>query len=379
MERASQPSLTDTAALHGVAAPGAPASGPLLSEDGDAFLRLRTAFEAARQDGSEACVDSHYHFAGRSVHLRVVGRRLAGHVHGPFAHLAFAGSPGHPARLRIDLWDEAATGIPCPLPSLGEGSEARPLVTASPDGRFVGHRRRGAVTWLDRETRHIIGCVASSDRLALHERSKPLLYLLSLWHADEGGQVVHAGLVGRNGHGALCVGPAGAGKSTVALACAGVGFDYLGDDCIGLYRGADGAFLGHSLYGSAQLDPGHLERFPRLAAHAIRGDGPREAKAVLLLGELPQVRLAGSVPIRALALPRVTDRSASELHPATKGEALLALAPSSLLAFPGQGPRALKRLRWLVERLPAYWLLLGPDLREIPQRMADLLAEVGQP
>jgi hypothetical protein len=335
---------------------------------------MRAAFAAARQVTAGAVVESSYRLAGRSVRLRVVGPALATHVCRPFAHLAAAVDPGT-TRLHIDLWDEAVTGIPCPI-VVREALANRPLITASADGRFVGYGDRHAATWLDRQTGHIVGWVASGERLSAHERTKPLLFQLSLWHADEGGQIVHAGLVARNSRGVLFAGRGGAGKSTAALACAEAGFGYLGDDCTALYPGDDGAFMGYSLYGSALLDPGHLACFPRLAPHTLAVAESVQGKAAVMLPEVAAVRLADGVPIHAVALPRITDRPLSATRPATRAEAFLALAPYSILVFSGQGPRAVKRLRALVEHVPAYWLPLGPDLREIPRLVADLLDSV---
>lgn len=339
------------------------------------FTHMQASFESARSRRPDGFRESYYSIASQSVCLRLVGGRLSEHISRPFAHLQTHALPSATPQLTVDLWDEEATGIPCPIEPVPKHLGPRALITASPDSRFVGYQRQQTVTWFDRVTTHIIGWVASSDRLSLSERGKPLLFALSLWQTDEGGQVIHAGLVSRNGQGVLFAGSGGAGKSTSALACVCAGFDYLGDDYIGLRTAADGSFVGHSLYNSSHLEPNHLERFPVLIPHAIQGPPPEQDKVLILLSQIFPMQLERGVPIRAMALPRVTDRAASRIRPASKGDAFLALAPSSILILPRHRPRGVKTLRRLVEQVPTYWLELGPDIGKIPCRVEELLAE----
>jgi hypothetical protein len=74
---------------------------------------------------------------------------------------------------------------------------------------------------------------------------------------------------------------------------------------------------------------------------------------------------------------RAVDTPKSKFRPASKGEALLAFGPSSMLQIPnrGLGVVGFNRLAQLVERIPCYWLEVGSDLASIPHRVDDLLAE----
>jgi hypothetical protein len=314
--------------------------------------------------------------------VRIVGRRLADEFFRPFAHLETHEKDSPAPSLTIDLWDEEETGISPSVESTSDGLEtswsvAGGLLAFPPDGRFVYYQFRESVTWFDRAAQHMVGWMASSQHLSLYERGKPLLLLLALWCHDGGVQLIHAGLVSRNGHGVLFPGMGGAGKSTSALACFDAGFDYLGDDYIGLQACQDGSFVGHSLYNSTWLEPDHMTRFPFLPPHAIHGKDPSEDKALVLLSRVFPKRLARSVPIRVLALPRVSQAGATRSRPASKAEALLTLSPTSLFALPFRpGARGFQRLARLVEQVPCYWLELGRDLTEIPKRVAELLAKV---
>jgi hypothetical protein len=222
----------------------------------------------------------------------------------------------------------------------------------------------------------VIGWTASTQDRSLYERGKPLLPLLAVWYHDRGVQLIHAGLVSRNGHGVLLPGMGGAGKSTTALACLDTGFDYLGDDYIGVQACTDGSFVGHSLYNSVWLEPDHMARFPLLPPHAIHGRNPGEDKSLVLLSHVLPSQLARSATIRVLALPRVSHASGTRFQPASKSEVLLTLIPNSLFTpIPRPGSRGFQRLAQLVDHVPSYRLELGRDLAEIPRRVEELLAE----
>ncbi len=189
--------------------------------------------------------------------------------------------------------------------------------------------------------------------------------------------MIHTGLVARDGKGVLFVGKSGSGKSTSSLACICAGLDFLSEDYVGLERRADGTFAGHSLYSSVFLESVHLARFTELMPYAIKGRPPQETKSVIILSQLFPERHQRVVPIRALALLSVSDAPKPKFRAASKGKALLALGPSSLLQIPnrGLGVGGFNRLAQLVEQVPCYALELGHDLRAITPSVEWLLQE----
>lgn len=339
------------------------------------FAAMAAAFDAAAQARPEAVSTSYCRFAGRLSRLTIVGRGLAREVARPFAHLWRPDDPGGVPELQIDLWEETATGVGCAGCEVAVPG-APPQASASADGRFVVYHVIHTRTALDRVARRMVGWVSSSEQLTVYERARPIAGPLLLWLSDRGVQAVHAGLVARHGRGVLFGGPSGSGKSTVALACAQAGFDYLADDHVGLEPTGEGTFLGHALFCSANLAPDHLRRLPSLAPHAIPGRGPKEDKSLLLLSDILGTPLTPTVTIAALALPRVVGSGSTTLRPASRLEAALRLAPSSMFVLPhARGVRAgFHQLARLAESVPGYWMELGRDLDEIPRRMDEILA-----
>jgi hypothetical protein len=312
-----------------------------------------------------------------------VGRELAEHIPRPFEHLRSSLPDPTAPRLRIDLWDGAESGVQPPLSSRVAQLERRwmvddELVSASADGRFIRYERAESLTWLDRRAGHLIEWWSSAAACTVFESNKPFRMLLPIWCEQQGIQLVHAGLVSRSGRGVLIAGSSGAGKSTTALACLCAGFDFLSDDCAGLQEVGGGSFVGYSLYSSARLERDHLQRFPLLRLHARVSDDPRSGKSLLQVAELFPDRVARAVPIRALALPRVADAPRSQLRPASRGQALLVLAPSSLRVHFHSGAAGFDQLARLVNQVPSYWLELGHDLRSIPECVEELLDDVAE-
>jgi len=305
----------------------------------EAFARLAHAFERAAAN-DPGCETSHYLFGGRPVRARVVGPTLAAHVLRPFQHLKHDGAPqdGAPApplRLDLSLWDVRATGVAAPddeKPLLADEA----LTDISVDGRFVRQRLSHSVAALDRHTGRIVAAMDWSDDAGVYQRGKPLARLIAEWYADQSLGVMHAALVACEGSGVLLAGREGAGKSTLALACARAGLDFLGEDYAALELLDDGGVVGHSVYNSAFVTEESARWLPELAPHVIDSPTAVEDKSVVLLADVWPSRLQRSTPIDTLAVCRVAETERTCVRPVSRSEALLAVAPSSLLSVHGR-------------------------------------------
>ncbi len=327
-----------------------------------------------RADTPNGLHERHYLLSGRIARVRVVGDDLARRLHLPFAHLEV--DPVRAPDLAIDLWDPAATGVEAPRTSLEAIDPAmRPAIAVASDGRFVGHRLAHTLTWLDRRASSITGAVDPSLGLTLFETGRPLYFPLMLWLRDRRVQFVHAGLVAKGGDGLVLCGQGGSGKSTTTLLCLAAGFDFLGDDYVGLEE-RGGGFVGHSLFCSTYLDPAGLRRFPDLDAAAIHGSSVEEDKSVALVSEVWPGRLAPSARIRAVLLPEVSGEPTTRIEKASRGYALRRAAPSSILQLLAPEASSLARISALVETTPCYRVALGTDRERIPVLLDELLTSL---
>jgi hypothetical protein len=345
-----------------------------------AFSAMHAAFVAAAGVRPDEVCQSCYRFADRFVRLRVVGRELNANITRPFAHLRVH-RDATPHALRIDLWDERTLPQGPARSPAGRAGGWHETTLKSTDERFVAQRLPHTYSCLDREASHLVGCIAWHEDIFIYERAKPLARLLLAWHNDIGFQIVHAGLIARHGDGILLAGKSGSGKSTSSLLCALDGMDFLAEDYVALESRDDGSFVGHSLYNSVFLNSDHLEGFHSIAGRAVRGTPPHEEKSVVLLSDMLPDRLERRAHIRALVFPEVSGTVEAEIQPFSKGAALLALAPSSLLQIPNRdlGGLGFERLARLVERIPCFRMGVGRDWRSITHRLDELIGRVAGP
>jgi hypothetical protein len=337
--------------------------------------RMRDAFLLARQLHPDLFRESSFVLAGRPVRMRIVGQRLADLLELPFAHLRTANNSPPPGGLTIDLWDQSETTVVCHMGSSRHDLDLHPILKHSPNHCYASYQLQHTFICLDQRSAHMVGCASNAEQLSLYERGRPLHVPLSLWHKAQDIPLVHAALVAKNGRGLLLAGPGGSGKSTSALLSACVGFDFLSDDLVAL-EASNGGFVGHSLYSSTFMEPEDLKKFPLFADHALACRYPFERKHLVLLPLVPALRLARDCGICAVVLPRVLHLASTRLRPATRSEALMALAPSSLLVGErSHGRETFAKLGKLVEKVPCYWLELGGELDEVPRALDRLLLE----
>ncbi len=351
-----------------------------MNQDGPAgtYRDLAAGFARAASAPHGQLQEFTYEFAGKPARLRLSGARLAELIPRALAHLRVPDRPPMRGELVIELWDEAATGVSCAGCLVKEDPEAAGTTEVSENGHHVITTFAQIKTGFDRKAQRIVGWIGDANRLTQYEIGRPLHSELLLWHRDSGLQALHAGLVARNGDGILLGGPGGSGKSTTALSCLQAGMAYLSDDYVAMDLAAQGPPVCHSVYCSTHVEPKHLERFPRLRPHAIPARLSREDKSLILLSDLPWASLRPSVLLRALVFPQVVDSEVTSFRPMSRAQALLRLAPSSLmlLPFPEALSDGFKTLTTLVDRVPVYWLDLGRNLDGIPVAVGSLLDQV---
>jgi hypothetical protein len=339
------------------------------------FQAMKSRFEQTLDAHPRSARELWYTFAGQAVRMRVVGCEMTKTISQPLSHLRET-EPASIAQLSVDLWDEAETGVPQSRETLTSDPCSSKIIQVTVNGRFVGQQLRNLSCCYDHRNKCIVGSIAWKEQVSIYDRWKPLSRPLLEWYNDEGIQIVHAGLVSQDGQGVLFVGKSGSGKSTASLACLCDGFEFLGEDYVGLQQVDGGSFIGHSLYNSVFLKSDHLNRFPMLSLHVVKAL-PYDEKSAVILSQVFPERLSKCSRVRAIVLPRIADALETTLSTASKGEALRIFATSSLLKFPSRrlGVHGFNNLGKLVESLPCYWLNLGHDITSIPGVIRDMLSD----
>ena len=309
--------------------------------------------------------------AGQTIELRFAGNALRDRILPSLRHLRAAGrSP----TLSVVAFDSRSTGVPMPRPpwsarDVVERGEVRGFNTER--FRTVWNAGSSILSLYDREARRAIVWTPDAAEVPYYETASPLRTLLSWWLDAAGLQVVHAAGVGEGGRGVLLTGRGGSGKTTTALLCAEAGFGYAGDNNLVLEPTVPP--IGHALFASATVRPDPLERLPRLRARLRNEARLATEKGLLFLDDRPDARLLRSFEVAGVLLPRVVEATTTRLERATPAACLAALAPSSILSLPGASGASFARLADFARRVPAWHLLLAPDLDAIPALVRGVL------
>ena len=285
--------------------------------------------------------------AGHDVRF-TIDERIASAVLPAFSHLPKAsGAAALCVRVNV-LEGELRRALE--LETLGLGGALDHL----DGGATVLHRQPHAATVLDRDAATVHAVVHEGGHDAATD-AKPLQLPLSIFFAERDVDFVHGGLVALRGEGVLLAGRSGSGKSTVAFASMLAGLDFLGDDCVAVTYAPD-CIAGHRIFADGCLEYSHVERLPALRVRAARRDGKAVVEAVGLTG----ATTPSSACIRGVIVPRITGSSDVSMVPIRPAEALMALAPSSIVKRAVPGAAVLSRLSRLVQRVPCYRLEMGP-------------------
>ncbi len=308
--------------------------------------------------------------AGHTVHLRFAGPVLVRPMTRAFAHLV--SGPAVEPGLTVHLWDSVSTGVPMPPPPWGSGAYgARGEVVSFLNERIhiTYNVLACSLSLIDLERGLALYWIPETDPFPMSESAGPLRTVLYRWMRSRGLYLVHAAAVGRPDGGVLIAGRSGSGKSTVALACAGSRIGYAGDDHCLLEAGLSPSVYG--VYATGRHHPVDAPRFPRLARYA--GTIPPGEKALYFMNEIFPDKVLRSFPLRSVLVPRWAKGPGSSIHPAPRGAALRALAPSTLFQMPGAGTEDFGALAATVREAGAFYLDIGSDLEALPDLIAGHL------
>ena len=274
-----------------------------------------------------------------------------------------------PPDFTFDCWESSVCGFPMPPWPFGDG-DVRGGVVRQFDGESAAYfsHESGAFSYLDVPSRRGFFWLSKASDLQGYERAAPLLQLFHWALGFRGLHVTHAAAVATEGGAALLVGRGGSGKSTSAALCHEAGMRHLCDDyCV---LSMDGDPRVHSLFGTAKLHPRSL-LLPPLQSWSARKAWTSDDKAVVLLSTAH----APSPRLKVILLPSVTGRGIASLRPASPGESLRSLAPSSLFQLKGGEASSFALYSRLVRSIPSRHLDLGDHPETVAGRIREAIEE----
>jgi hypothetical protein len=342
---------------------------PVTEESQRAFFETNAElFERAAEARGE--IRHTFRIADLSVRLRFAGPSLVGLIVPAFAHVREE-IDGH-CDLDVRLWDTASTAIEMPPPpcnrrnftNRGEiwGFNSRRYLSAFHYGEF-------SVQTMDVETNEAVFWVRDASRLPFWVNASPLRSILHWRLSQAGMQLVHAAVIGTDEGAVVIPGRGGSGKSTTALLSLRKGLRYVSDDYAAL--SLDPEPRAYSLYCTAKLELDSIQRFSELASHDDVRRSAGYEKAVVFLHPRFEAQVARSLPIRAIALPRIDGRVQTSLGEIDALTVEQAASFTTISHLPHAGQATIEFMKRLSTEIPRVALELGSRLDTVPDAVAD--------
>jgi hypothetical protein len=183
---------------------------------------------------------------------------------------------------------------------------------------------------------------------------------------------LHAACVANGGRGGLIAGPSGTGKSTLVLALAARGLDFLSDDMVFLGRGESG-IEAHGFSDAIGVTRDTAARFAELSDLAAIAPPAGFRKHLVRIEERFAVRTVARCQPEVLIFPELAPDHESRLESMERDEAWLRLVPDVLLTHPAATQAHLASIAELTEQVACYRLHSGPDVRRSAELIEALL------
>jgi hypothetical protein len=280
----------------------------------------------------------------------------------------------------IFTWDSASSGVQVPrFPFPGSAVGAGGAVDGFNDARFRAvYQDDGsgfhAVSLFDYGRRLGLVWFADYARIHWYEQAEPLRAAIHWALTNERRALLHASAVADARGAVLLAGSGGVGKTTTTLASIQTGLNFVGDNYVLLSLDDEPTVYG--LYGTAKLWPEAANRLPHVESLVRTVNVRQGEKIVLDVARHWPCQIATGLPIRAVVIPEITGSDTARVVPCSRGEALLALAPTTVLQLPRE-TTGLAAMAQLLRRVPTYKLKLADDVMRGPLALSQLLGALG--
>lgn len=229
----------------------------------------------------------------------------------------------------------------------------------------------GYVTAVDRRRRRGLVWFTQPERIASWHVARPLLHALKGLTLDTPWLPIHAAAIARDGRALMVVGMSGAGKTSLALAAAMTGWDYLGDDAV-LVRSDPAAVA--ALYSSCRVRTDMFGVFhDAMAASLGTSDDAGEIKAELDLARLGACR-AATARVAAVLVPKRAGAVRPTLSPIGRSETVRRMVFAARQSIHGDDAASFAKLAAFVRDLPCFAFDPGPDPFAAARSLGEFLA-----
>ncbi len=322
--------------------------------------------------------ESAIQIAGHIIRLVFAGEALRDQMMTCFGHIP--APPEARAELTISIWDAAQSEVHLPRgANIFINYEASTFQQALAVDGVVGlfDVFEYSLSVLDPKNSKGYYCVPDAFCLSEAARAAPMRSVISWWMQGHGLIPLHTGVVGMQGIGVAMCGHSGVGKSTTSLVCAEAGFEFVGDDYC-FVRPVAGKVEAHSLFCSGKVYPRHLRELPKVSELVTQDEWAGQEKAVCYLTDSTAFKVAPTLEVGAIVILTAKGAERPVIQPIAPLKALLSLAPSTLLGFPGATQSNLTALRAITESVPCFEMVLASQVHANPVALRALLESLAR-
>ena len=227
----------------------------------------------------------------------------------------------------------------------------------------------GYLTAIDRRRRRGMVWFTQPESIASWHVARPLIHAIKGLSHSTAWTPIHAAAAAWQGRAVVVIGQSGAGKTSLALASALTGWNYLGDDAVLVRAGPPTVAR---LYSSARVRPDMFEVLAgAMAASLGTSDDAGELKAELDMRRIGACREEGAA-IAAIALPERRGAPHPRLLPVSRSQTVHRIVLAARQSMQGDDRSTFEKLAALVRDVPCYSFDPGPD----PFAAADALARL---
>ena len=309
------------------------------------------------------------------MRLRLAGPALVERLLPGLELLREAPSDDSP-QLTVHLWDSYSTGIK--LDSVFRAADGGGGKSTVAEQMHVSYDpETQVVRAVSADRRKAWWVVPDARRLHYYSRSAPLRDFIHIALRHTGMPMLHAGAVGLPDGGVLLIGPGGSGKSTATLACLGSELGILSEDYTAVEPGLVPKAWG--IYSTAKFNDDTRRWVPLLEDYIVNPTHSPPEKNLVYLHRVQPVQMLREMPLRGVFVVGRSPSQETYIVPASRGETLRALAPSTLLQLRGAGEKfhpeesGLTDQAQLLRQLPCHRILTGSNLPSIPNAILKFL------
>jgi len=184
---------------------------------------------------------------------------------------------------------------------------------------------------------------------------------------------LHAACLSRDGRAVLIAGASGAGKTTLALALALAGLDFLSDDLVFLQPRGNGPVRVLGFADAVGITTETQRLLPELCAGSDRAAEPGFPKRLHRMEDLVATRIVTAGEPFAVVFPDTTGSQRGRLEPLDPGDALLRLVPDVLLTDAARSRAHLAAIADLTGQVSCHRLVRCRDLHASARLVCSLL------